>query len=66
VPHGFCTLVANTQVLYKVDAYYAPQHDKGILWSDPALGIAWPVARPILSDKDTKHPPLTQAEINFP
>ncbi|SDN59162.1 dTDP-4-dehydrorhamnose 3,5-epimerase [Paenibacillus sp. yr247] len=63
--HGVCTLVPNTQLLYKVDQYYSPQHDRGILWNDPQLGIDWPVSDPILSDKDRQHPHLQQAEINF-
>lgn len=63
--HGFCTIVPNTQVLYKVDEYYSPEHDRGILWSDPAIGIDWPTSKPILSDKDQKHPLLKDAEINF-
>ncbi|KRE75418.1 dTDP-4-dehydrorhamnose 3,5-epimerase [Paenibacillus sp. Soil750] len=63
--HGFCTVVPNTQVLYKVDEYYSPEHDRGILWSDQALGIDWPTSKPILSDKDLKHPLLQDAEINF-
>ncbi|WP_261302634.1 dTDP-4-dehydrorhamnose 3,5-epimerase [Paenibacillus andongensis] len=63
--HGFCTIVPNTQVLYKVDEYYSHEHDRGILWSDPALGIDWPTSRPILSDKDQKHPLIQDAEINF-
>lgn len=63
--HGFCTLVPNTQVLYKVDEYYSPEHDRGILWNDPALGVDWPVTNPVLSDKDQRHPVLKDADINF-
>ncbi|KRE86368.1 dTDP-4-dehydrorhamnose 3,5-epimerase [Paenibacillus sp. Soil766] len=63
--HGFCTIIPNTQVLYKVDEYYSPEHDRGILWNDTELGIDWPTSKPILSDKDQKHPLLKNAEINF-
>lgn len=63
--HGFCTLVANTQVQYKVDQYYSQEHDRGILWNDPYLGITWPTSNPILSDKDKLHPVFQDAEMNF-
>jgi dTDP-4-dehydrorhamnose 3,5-epimerase len=65
--HGFCTLLPDTLVQYKVDAYYSPQHDRGILWDDPAIGIAWPVerAKAVLSDKDRRHPPLAAIESQF-
>jgi dTDP-4-dehydrorhamnose 3,5-epimerase len=63
--HGFCTIVDNTQIAYKVDEYYSPEHDRGILWNDPALSIDWPTSKPLLSDKDQKHPCLKDAEMNF-
>ncbi|GAV12372.1 dTDP-4-dehydrorhamnose 3,5-epimerase [Paenibacillus sp. NAIST15-1] len=63
--HGFCTTVPNTEVLYKVDEFYSPEHDRGILWNDPAIGIKWPTDQPILSDKDMKHPLLCDADMNF-
>lgn len=58
--HGFCTLEPETEILYKVDNYYAPEHDRGILWNDPAIGIAWPLSdtEAKLSDKDRKLPRL--------
>lgn len=57
--HGICTLEPDTEVLYKVTDYYSPQHDSGVRWDDPAIGIEWPVkGAPILSDKDLKNPLL--------
>ena len=58
--HGFVTLQDDTEILYKVSKPYSAAHDRGILWSDPRLGIAWPLsaAGPILSDKDERLPLL--------
>ena len=59
--HGYCTLEPDTEVIYKVNAYYSPEHDRGLLWNDPALGIVWPVStdKALVSDKDRTHPVLS-------
>ena len=56
--HGFCTLAPDTEILYKVSNFYAPKHDHGLAWDDPALGIPWPVTgdAAVLSDKDRHNP----------
>ena len=51
--HGFYTLSETAEVTYKVTEFYAPQHERTLLWSDPNLGIYWPLqGEPILSEKD--------------
>ncbi|MCC6660732.1 MAG: dTDP-4-dehydrorhamnose 3,5-epimerase [Phycisphaerales bacterium] len=66
--HGFVTLEPDTEVIYKVTNYYSPQHDRGLLWSDPALGIQWPVAagEVTLSDKDRVQPKFADLGNPFP
>ncbi|MDP3319329.1 MAG: dTDP-4-dehydrorhamnose 3,5-epimerase [Bosea sp. (in: a-proteobacteria)] len=58
--HGFVTLDPDTEVIYKVSAPYAPEHDRGLAFDDPVIGIDWGFAPQtlILSDKDRRHPRL--------
>ena len=65
--HGYCTLVPDTEVAYKCDAYYATDAEAGILFSDPNIGIAWPVdpAAAIVSDKDRGLPLLADVASPF-
>jgi dTDP-4-dehydrorhamnose 3,5-epimerase len=60
--HGYCTLEPDTEVIYKVSAYYSPAHDRGLLWNDAALDIAWPVSadEALVSDRDRTHPVLSR------
>ncbi|MFC1959544.1 dTDP-4-dehydrorhamnose 3,5-epimerase family protein, partial [Chloroflexota bacterium] len=60
--HGFAVLSDVADFQYKVTAYYSQAHDRGILWNDPALGIDWPLADPLLSAKDQAQPTLAEAQ----
>lgn len=65
--HGFCTLEPNSIISYKVTDYYSPEHDRGLLWNDPALGIEWPVdaQAAVLSAKDKVQPRLADLAAAF-
>ena len=58
--HGFITLTPDVEVQYKADNYYSPEHDGGIRWNDPAVGIEWPMEPLLLSDKDRNAPTLAE------
>jgi len=64
--HGFVVTSDHAEFLYKTTDYYAPEHERSLLWNDPALGIAWPVeGTPLLKPRDAAAPPLASAE-TFP
>jgi dTDP-4-dehydrorhamnose 3,5-epimerase len=63
--HGYMTTESNTLFLYKVDQFYSPEHDGGIRWDDPGLGIVWPDLPPLLSNKDTALPRLENFDSPF-
>ena len=61
--HGFLVLSDQADVLYKTTDFYAPEHERTLLWNDPELSIPWPTAQPILSGKDQQGLPLSKAEL---
>lgn len=62
--HGFLTLSASADFLYKTSDYYAPEHERSILWNDPDIGVDWPMDnQPQLSTKDQSAPRLREAEV---
>lgn len=64
--HGFITLTNDVEVLYKADNLYAPECDGNIRWDDPEIGIKWPIAPVVLSEKDAAAPALAvRTELNF-
>jgi dTDP-4-dehydrorhamnose 3,5-epimerase len=65
--HGFCTLEPDTVISYRVTNYYSPEHDKGVAWNDPRIGVEWPdVADPeTLSAKDRRQPSLAELPSYF-
>jgi dTDP-4-dehydrorhamnose 3,5-epimerase len=61
--HGFLVCSGSAEVLYKASDFYSPEHERSIIWNDPEIGIAWPLAGPpVLSAKDQAGVPLRQAE----
>ena len=58
--HGFIVLSDSVDVIYKCTDFYNPGDEYGIFWADPTIGIDWPIRNPILSDKDSKNPKLSE------
>lgn len=63
--HGFCVLSDEADFVYKVSDEYSKELDSGILWNDPDIGIDWPIADPLLSEKDIALPLLKDADLDF-
>ena len=64
--HGFCVLSELADVAYRVSSYYDAAAERGVAWDDPMLGIQWPVADPLLSDRDRRLPRLTDIRDSLP
>ncbi len=58
--HAICTLTENCEIIYKVDNYYSPEHEAGIIWNDKDINIKWPVSNPVLSKKDKNNMTLKE------
>ncbi len=61
--HGFCVTSETADFWYKCTTPYAPDCERSIRWDDPAIGVAWPVAQPLLSKKDAQAPLLADAPV---
>ena len=64
--HGFAVVSPTAQVEYKCTDIYDPGGELGIAWNDPAIGIEWPLADPLLSERDTRHPRLADVLDRLP
>jgi dTDP-4-dehydrorhamnose 3,5-epimerase len=61
--HGFVVTSDVADVQYKTTDYYSPQHERVLLWNDAEVGIRWPVASPILNERDKRGTPILRAEV---
>ena len=63
--HAFLTLTDNVTFCYKADNLYSKECDRSIRFDDPAIGVDWGIADPVLSDKDRNAPLLSDSDCNF-
>lgn len=59
--HGYQALENDTEIFYQVSAAYQPEAERGLRWDDPTVGIAWPIADPVVSERDRAWPSLAEA-----
>jgi dTDP-4-dehydrorhamnose 3,5-epimerase len=62
--HGFCTTSEQALFAYKCTHLYRPQYDRGLAWNDPEIGVRWPIAAPLLSEKDAQAPRLRDISVD--
>lgn len=60
--HGFVVTSETAVFAYKCTHYYAPQHERSLLWNDPEIGIEWPVENPVVNAKDAEAPTLRETD----
>jgi dTDP-4-dehydrorhamnose 3,5-epimerase len=62
--HGFLTLSDSAEIIYKLDDFWSPPHERTLAWDDAEVGVRWPLqGEPVLSDKDRRGAPLHAAEL---
>jgi dTDP-4-dehydrorhamnose 3,5-epimerase len=64
--HGFCTVSDEADVVYKCTELYDPADERALPWDDPAFGIEWPIAEPLLSERDRRYPPVGSGRADLP
>ncbi len=64
--HGFAVLSESADVTYLLSSLYDPVTEAGIAWNDPEVGVEWPVAEPLLSDRDRSAPTLAEVAETLP
>ena len=64
--HGFYVLSETAGVIYNCTDFYSPPDERGVIWNDPTIGITWPAADPLLSQKDQRYKPLAEMRGELP
>jgi dTDP-4-dehydrorhamnose 3,5-epimerase len=64
--HGFQTLEDRTEVFYQMSEFHVPGSARGVRWNDPAFGIRWPIADPVMLDRDRRYPDFRRPDFVAP
>jgi len=63
--HGFLSMEENSRVSYLTTSEYSPEHERGVIWNDPDIGIEWPESKVVLSERDSHFPRLADLDLKF-